>query len=255
MLNFTLDGSTGGTVQEGTEEIPVRVRLPRQNREDLSEVLSLNLQERLTSTGMSHRGIPVSAISDVRLSQYSGGILRENGKRCNEIHAFIPAGTLPATVLKDFKSRLQASGFRLPEGYELKYKGASGEQETAVGNLLAYAVILGTAFVATLILSTNSFRLAFLVCLIALTSVGFSLIALWLSELPLGFMAIIGIIGMKGVAVNDALCVLAAIQANERARLGSLRHIIEVVVDNSRHVVLTTVFDHRRILAALSCRR
>ena len=241
ILSFTLDGSTGGTIQEGTEEIPIRVRFPQQNRKDLNEVLSLNLQERLISTNTSHQGIPVSAISNIRLSQFSGGILRENGERCNEIHAFIPAGTLPATVLKDFKSRLQASGFQLPDGYKLKYKGAAGEQETAIGNLLAYSVILGTAFVATLVFSTNSFRLAFLVCLIALTSVGFSLIALWIAGLPLGFMAIIGIIGMKGVAVNDSLCILAAIQADERARLCSVLRIIDVVVDNSRHVILTTV--------------
>ncbi len=241
VLNLTLDGSTGGTLQEGTEEVPIRVRMAGQYRKDLKEVFSLNLQERLVGTNAPHRGVPMSALSSIRLAQFSGGILRENGQRCNEIHAFIPAGVLPSTVLEDFKSRLKKSGFRLPDGYEIKYKGAAGEQETAIGNLMAYAVILGTAFVATLVLSTNSFRLAFLVCLIAVTSIGFSLIALWVAGLPLGFMAIIGIIGMKGVAVNDSLCVLAAIQADERARLGSISRMIDVVVDNARHVILTTV--------------
>ncbi len=241
ILNFTLDGSTGGTIQEGTEEIPIRVRLPQQNRKDLNEVLSLKLQERLVSTKSSHQGIPVSAISSIRLSQFSGGILRENGERCNEIHAFIPAGTLPATVLKDFKQRLQQSGFQLPDGYKLKYKGAAGEQEAAIGNLMAYAVILGVAFVATLVLSTNSFRLASLVCLIAFTSVGFSIGALWIAGLPFGFMAILGTVAMKGVAVNDSLCILAAIQADERARLGSVARMIEVIFENSRHVFLTSI--------------
>jgi multidrug efflux pump subunit AcrB len=240
ILNFTLDGSTGGTIQEGTEEIPIRVRMPRQNRANLNDVLSLNLQERLVSVNASHQGIPVSAISNLRLSQFSGGILRENGTRCNEIHAFIPAGTLPATVLKAFKHRLNESGFQLPEGYEIKFKGAAGEQETAIGNLMAYVVILGAATIATLVLSTNSFRLAFLVCLIALTSVGFSIGALWLVGLPFGFMAILGTVAMKGVAINDSLCILAAIQADERARLGSVSSIIEVIFENSRHVFLTS---------------
>lgn len=240
-LSLTLDGSTGGTIQEGTEEIPIRVRLPQRNREDLNEVLSLKFQERLVSSSISHQGIPLSAISNIRLSQFSGGILRENGERCNEIHAFIPAGVLPATVLKDFKARLQESGFYLPEGYRLKFKGAAGEQEEAVGNLLVYAIILGVAFVATLVLSTNSFRLAFLVCLIALMSVGFSIGALWLAGLPFGFMAILGTVAMKGVAVNDSLCILAAIQADERARLGSVSRMVEVIFENSRHVFLTTI--------------
>ncbi len=106
---------------------------------------------------------------------------------------------------------------------------------------MAYAVLLGVAFVATLILSTNSFRLASLVCLIALTSVGFSIGALWLAGLPFGFMAILGTVAMKGVAVNDSLCILAAIQADQRARLGSVSRIIEVVFESSRHVFLTSV--------------
>ncbi|MEZ6138524.1 MAG: efflux RND transporter permease subunit [Pirellulaceae bacterium] len=240
ILSLTLDGSTGGTIQEGTEEIPIRVRMPHQKRGDLNNVLSLHLQERLVSTGTSHQGIPVSAISDVRLSQFSGGILRENGKRCNEIHAFIPAGVLPATVLKDFKRRLYESGFELPTGYELKYAGAAGEQETALGNLMAYVVILGVATVATLVLSTNSFRLAFLVCLVAVTSVGFSIAALWFAGLPFGFMAILGTVAMKGVAINDSLCILAAIQADERARLGSISRMVEVIFENARHVFLTS---------------
>lgn len=241
ILNLTLDGATGGTIQEGTEEIPIRVRLPQTQRQDLNEILSLNLQERVVNSNLSHHGIPVSAISDIRLSQYTGGILRENGRRCNEIHAFIPAGTLPAAVLSDFKKRLDASGFRLPDGYEMQFKGAAGEQETAIGNLMVYAVILGVAFVATLVISTNSFRLASLVCLIAFTSIGFSIGALWLAGLPFGFMAIVGTVAMKGVAVNDSLCILAAIQADKRARVGSLTGMIEVIFENSRHVFLTTL--------------
>lgn len=241
MLSFSLDGSTGGTIQEGTEEIPIRVRMPRPSRGNLTEVLSLNLPERLISNNPSHQGIPLSAISKVRLSQFPGGILRENGKRCNEIHAFIPAGTLPATVLKDFKRRLKQSGFQLPDGYELKYKGAAGEQENAVGNLMAFVIILGSATLATLVLATNSFRLTFLVCLIAVASVGFSIGALWLVGLPFGFMAILGTVAMKGVAINDALCILAALREDERTQRGSINRITEIVIQNSRHVFLTSV--------------
>ncbi len=241
VLNNTLDGSTGGTIQEGTEEIPIRVRLPELERGNLNEVVSLNLQERRAGSNSAHLGVPVSAISHIRLAQNAGGILRKNGQRCNEIYAFIPAGVLPSTVLEDFKDRLDASGFQLPVGYEMKFGGAAGEQEAALGNLMTYAVLMGTALVATLVLSINSFRLAALLGVVAFLSVGFSLAALWFSGLPFGFMAIVGSVGMLGVVVNDSLLVLASIQADQRARIGSRLRIVEVVVDNARHVMLTTV--------------
>ncbi len=192
-----------GPCKKVQKKYPFEFGYHDKNRQDLSGVLSLNLQERLTSTNSSHRGIPVRQSLTCDCHSILAAFCVRMERDATRFIAFIPAGTLPATVLKDFKSRLKASGFQLPQGYELKYKGASGEQETCDRQPVGLCCHPRYRFVATLILSTN-LRLAFLVCLIALTSVGFSLIALWLSELPLGFMAIIGIIGMKGVAVNDA---------------------------------------------------
>lgn len=240
-LNDTLNGSTGGSIQEGTEEIPIRVRLSQDKRRDLNEVVSLHLKEQIGSAKLAHQGIPVSAITQTQLAQFSGGILRKNGQRCNEIHAFISAGALPSTVLKDFRARLAESGFQLPDGYSIRFEGAAGEQETALGNLLTYAVLCGTALFTTLVLSINSFRLAILLVLAAFLSVSFSMASLYLAGLPLGFMAIVGIVGMLGVVANDSLIVLASIQADESARRGSTSRIVDVVTDNARHVILTTV--------------
>jgi multidrug efflux pump subunit AcrB len=143
--------------------------------------------------------------------------------------------------LKDFQTRLATSGFELPAGYSLEFGGAAGERNEAVGNLLVYTTVLMTMLVATLILALSSFRLAALVGLVVLFSVGASSGALWSLGYPFGFMAIVGIMGMIGVAVNDSIVVLAALQEKPFSSADRIPAIVDLVVHNTRHVLVTSL--------------
>ncbi|XZE18091.1 efflux RND transporter permease subunit [Pirellulaceae bacterium SH449] len=240
-LNSSLDGDIGGTILEGTEEIPVRVRYTASNRGNLNEILSMEVEGSAHSERANGKRTTLDTISQVSLSLDASAITRINKQRSNEIYAFIPAGELPSTVLNQFKRQLQESEFQLPEGYSLKYLGAAGEQQQALGNLVVYGSILATALVATLVLSLNSFRLASLVGILSLLSVGFSLLALTALKIPFGFMAILGIVGMMGVVVNDSILIISAIRRDAKACAGEIAAMIQVMFENSRHVVVTSV--------------
>lgn len=240
-LSTTLDGVIGGTILEGTEEIPVRVRYTSANRADLNEVLSMEIENGHSLSPNGQARPTLDTISNLMLAQDSSAITRINRQRCNEIHAFIPAGELPSPILRQFKENLEKSGFRLPEGYSMRYLGASGEQEQAIGNLVVYGSVLGTALVATLVLSLNSFRLAGLVFFLSLVSVGFSILSLAVLNLPFGFMAILGIVGMMGVVVNDSILIITAIRRDEKACTGDVGALIQVMFENSRHVLVTSI--------------
>jgi len=94
---------------------------------------------------------------------------------------------------------------------------------------------------ATLVLSFNSFRLAALIAVVAGLSAGMGLLSLWLFDYPFGFMAIIGTLGLIGVAVNDAIVVLAAMREHPQARRGEREAVGGVVLRSTRHVLSTTV--------------
>ncbi len=92
-----------------------------------------------------------------------------------------------------------------------------------------------------LIVSFGSFRLAGLIGVVAAASAGLGLGALWLFDFPFGFMAIAGIMGLVGLAINDAIVVLAAIRRDETARSGDPIAVAGVVREATRHVVATTL--------------
>jgi multidrug efflux pump subunit AcrB len=83
--------------------------------------------------------------------------------------------------------------------------------------------------------------MAALVGVVAVLSVGLGLGALWAMGYPFGFMAIIGTMGLIGVAINDTIVVLAALREDEQARLGRVDAVRDVVVRSSRHVIATTL--------------
>ena len=95
--------------------------------------------------------------------------------------------------------------------------------------------------VSTIILSFRSFRLAALLGVVAVLSVGLGFLAVWLSGFPYGFMAMIGTAGLIGVAINDSIVVLAAIRSRPEAAAGDASAIVDEVMRSSRHIFSTTL--------------
>ena len=250
-LNSALEGITGGSVLESTEELAIRVRIGNDQRADLNQVATFSLLQptmgvnsdpmRQDSDRLAYLGIPLASIADMKLDSDPAGIPRLNGSRMNEVQAFLQAGQLAAGALDDFEIRLAQSNFHLPPGYRMEYGGEAAKRDDAIGNLLANVGVLVVLMIATLVLSFQSFRLAMLIGVIGCLSVGLGMGALWVYGFPFGFMAIIGTMGLMGVAINDSIVVLAAIRGNAAARAGDRIAIREVVVRSSRHIFSTTL--------------
>lgn len=249
-VNSLTEGVIGGSVIEGTEELPVRVRLDRTDSQTLAQLASLEI---LNQTGTANsdgngpisrtafRGIPVSALARFELEPEYGAINHLHSRRMNEIQVYIPAGVLPSSVLSTFQERLDRSDFQIPAGYQLRYGGESAKRDEAVGNLIASVGILMVMMIATLVLSFGSFRIAAIIGFVGMLSAGLGMGSLWIFGYPFGFTAIIGTMGLLGVAINDTIVVLAAIKNDEAARLGNRLAMRNVVNHSTRHIVSTSL--------------
>lgn len=119
--------------------------------------------------------------------------------------------------------------------------GESKERDDAVGNLLSSVGILVVLMVGTLVLSLGSFRLMALIFAVAGLSAGSGFVGLWLFSYPFGFTAIVGIMGLIGLAINTAIIVLTGIGESPAARAGDPQAVQQVVLRNTRHILATTV--------------
>ncbi|WP_121970424.1 efflux RND transporter permease subunit [Leptolyngbya sp. BC1307] len=236
-LNSTLEGTVGGSLREDTEDIPVRVRVGDDVRGDLGAIASTDL----LSPQAGSTTVPLSAVADISLVPDIATIAHYDGQRVNTVQAFLKAGALPDAALTSFRQQLEESNFELPTGYRIEYGGEADARGSAVGNLLASVGVLMILMTATLVLSFNSFAIAGLLAVVAICAVGLAAMALWLFDSIFGFTAILGTLGLIGLAINDSIVVLAALREDPQARIGDVKATVHVVRKATRHVIATTV--------------
>lgn len=240
-LNTTLLGSTGGEILEGTERLPVRVRLNEQgwgSSEDVSNVrLALPAQPGSTEI----QTIPLSALGKPSLVPSQSPISRFEGRRTNVVQGYVRRGILAEEAMKILRADLKANPIEMPLGYTWSEGGSADERAGLVDKLLAPMGLILSALLATIMLTFNSWRLSAIAFFVCICSLGLSLLALALFRYPLGINAMIGVIGSIGVSINAAIIIITALQANAAACLGNAFATRTVVMDSSRHIISTTV--------------
>jgi multidrug efflux pump len=232
-VQMATTGIIGGSILEQTESLPIRVRLGDSSREQATRLGEINL------VSPSGSGIPLSALSYNQVVVSRGDIPRRNGQRVNTIEAYITSGVLPAQILSEVTSKIDA--LRIPAGYHIEVGGESAKRNEAVGNLLSNIVVVITLLLATVVLSFNSFRLTAIILLSALQSAGLGLLAVYVFGYPFGFTVIIGLLGLMGLAINAAIVILAELEDLPQARSGNVELIINTVNSCGRHIGSTTV--------------
>ena len=244
-LDTTLEGAVGGSVLEGTEELPVRVRLGNRDRANLSQISSLDLlatsPRRNSNQNNSLSTVPLDSLGKVQVKPELAQVTHYNGQRVNTVQAFLTAGTLPAEVLSQFQAKLAANNFVLPPGYTYEFGGEAKEKNDALGGLVSTVGVLIIIMIAVLVLSLGSFQLAAIIGIVAIASGGLGIFSVWLFGYPFGFNPIIGTVGLIGIAVNDSIVVLDAISNHPVAKTGNPKAIQQVVLHSTRHIISTTL--------------
>ncbi|MBR9824890.1 MAG: efflux RND transporter permease subunit [Alphaproteobacteria bacterium] len=236
-LRGDLDGVIGGSVLEGIEELPVRIIANDDSRSSLRSVSATPVGAR----GGDVLATPVAALGEVDLEPQVALIPHEEGLRVNKIFAYLDPFTLPSAALASFLESLEEADINLPPGYELQIGGEAEERGDAVGNLLGTAVPLIVLMIGSVVLAFNSFRYGFVILFVAFLSVGLAMFGVWLFGTPLGFNAIVGSMGLMGLAINGAIVVLSALKTDPAARALEAGAVEQSVTESTRHILSTTM--------------
>ncbi|WP_308918065.1 efflux RND transporter permease subunit [Jannaschia sp. LMIT008] len=243
-LESALTGTIGGSMVEGAEELPVRVRLGDDRRADPAAVRDMPILPpgaAAAAAAGAFPALPLSAIADLAVVPGEGTVTRRNGERVNVVQGFLLRGVLPEEALAGVRTAMDEAGFALPPGLRLEVGGDSDARASTLDNLIAPLGLIVTLSVAVVVLTFGSFRLAGVALVVAGLSAGLSMLALAVFDYPFGINAIIGLIGSIGVSINAALIVMTALQKDADAAIGDPDAMADVVMASSRHIVSTTI--------------
>lgn len=243
-LDSRLEGATGGSIIEASEELAVRVRAGDKGRGSVGAIASLDLTLPPGAGQPVQRdtaGIPVSALGELKLVPSETAIHRRNGERINTVQGFVERNVLPEQALQLVQQRISESGLVMPAGYRLELGGDSDARDETLRNLLGPVSLIIALTIAAIFLTFGSYRLSAVTGMVAIMSMGLSLLALAIFRYPFGIQAVIGVIGSIGVSINAAIIILTALQANAGAMRGDLAEMANVVSGQSRHIISTTL--------------
>ncbi|MFH1782414.1 MAG: efflux RND transporter permease subunit, partial [Candidatus Omnitrophota bacterium] len=126
-------------------------------------------------------------------------------------------------------------------GYSVKY---GGEQEETLDSLMSLLKAFFYAFLIIYLILASSFR-SIVQPFIVMLAIPFGLIgviiAFILHGLPFSFMAILGIVGLNGIVVNDSIVLVDFINKLRREGIDRKHSIIKAGQMRLRPVLLTTI--------------
>ncbi|MFN4081658.1 MAG: efflux RND transporter permease subunit [Saprospiraceae bacterium] len=200
-------GKEAGKYRDGNDEIPINIRLERDQRQNINAVENLNIVFRDMNMGGILRSVPMASLSEVRYGNTYGGIRRKNQERMV---------TLSSNVLSDYNpnevvAKVQAATaqFRSPVPADRVRIGFGGEQEeqAEASAFLGRSLLLSLGLILLILITQfNSVGKT----LIILTEVIFSIVGvlLGLAIFNMDFSIVmmgIGIVALAGIVVRNGI--------------------------------------------------
>ncbi|WP_111412520.1 efflux RND transporter permease subunit [Billgrantia lactosivorans] len=220
------------TWRAGRDPAPLLVRAPEGER------FSVEGLEGLRLAAADGRSVPLGEIASLATAWRPAVIQHRGLRRMTAVLAEVADGWTYDGVLGEILPRLDA--LELPAGVSYAVGGAAesaGDANTALFQTLPFGGLLLVIF---LLAQFNSFRQLAIV----LTTVPLSIIGvvpgLWLTGQPFGFTAILGVVALVGIVVNNAIVLIDLMNANRRQGFGVAEAVVTAVARRTRPVLLTT---------------
>lgn len=220
------------TWRVGRDPAPLLIRSPEGERFPSAGLEGLRL------TAEDGQTVPLGEVATLHTGWQPAVILHRDLRRMTAVLAEVADGYTYAGVLDGLLPRLDA--LELPAGVSYAVGGAAesaGEANTALFRTLPVGGLLLVVF---LLAQFNSFRQM----VIVLTTVPLAMVGvipgLWLTGQPFGFTALLGVIALVGIVINNAIVLIDVMNANREAGLPLDEAVIGAVARRIRPVLLTT---------------
>ena len=200
-LNTYFSGLHLTRYREGDREIPVILRLPKDQRQSLETVYAAFVEG-------YDRKVPLDAIAKFEVRHEPTLLTRYQRERSIWIQARPEPGIQAREVIAALEPKVREIEKEMPAGYHIQNGGID---EEAVRGERANNVALGIGMalvILCLVVQYNSAVKPLLILLTVPLSVIGGMLGLWLRGIPLGFMETLGFLALFGTVLNAAILLI-----------------------------------------------
>ncbi len=232
--NFTAGKYSGKFLDDDGRELKIWIRFDENTSFVLDDIRNMPLK--------SSRGtiLRVRDVADIKEIQSIGNIRRFNRMRETRVVANVDYRvTTPYEANNKLKEKLGNIEDEFP-GYTLEFKGEKEEQDKAFFDVMIAFLTAVTLIYVILGIQFNSFGQPLIIMVtLPFAFIGVA-IGLFISNLPLSLMAVISLVALAGIVVNDSIILVDFI--NTLSQHKSRREaLVEAGSKRLRPIILTTV--------------
>lgn len=227
-------GYTVSKMKAPERQIDIVLRLVEDERTGVESIAGLQFTS--SSTGQRSR---LDEFAKVRLEPDYSVIERRDRLRTIKISAFLQPGTLASEVVKKQKPAIESQ--EMPRGYFVKYGGEAESSGDAMADLAPLALGGVAALFLLLSFQFTSVRVGLAIYLtLPMAFIG-AILGMFVMRQSLGFMAILGIVSLAGIVVNNAIILIEFIQENMAEGKDATEAIKAAGVVRFSPIMLTTI--------------
>nr|MEA2798137.1 hypothetical protein [Phenylobacterium sp.] len=227
-------GNVATQIQSGANLADVRVWTPPAVRARTDQMGALMLK----SPADGHI-FPLSRIASLRVVNGQAEIARENMRRMDAVTARVE-GRDTGSAAKEVQAVVAKAGL-LPAGVTFEMGGLFAEQQSAFrGMALVFAAAVAAVFVLLLVIY-ESFRIAITILLMPLTAASAVAIGLWLTQVELNIMALMGTTMILGIATEVAIFYFTEYEALLEEGMDPDQALVQAGVNRLRPIAMTTL--------------
>ncbi len=223
-------------LQRGPDEVKVKIRYPRNERDSFAQLKSIQIRLNDNSE------IPFTEIADIEMKRGPAKITRQRGMRQIKVTADVdqtkvPGGKIAAQLKEDFLPQLLA---KFP-GITHSLEGQQQERRESMQDLtIGFTFSLFGIFAVLSIVFGSYIQPLIIMCVIPFGYIG-AVIGHWALGYPLTMMSMFGIVALSGIVVNDSLVLIARINTNIKNGLDPLQAVEAGGVERFRAIILTSI--------------
>ncbi|WP_018084625.1 efflux RND transporter permease subunit [Desulfurispora thermophila] len=231
-VRTAFDGQVVSRLRTGEDEVDIRLMFPAQYRLDPNRLAGLMLN---TPTGAK---VAVGEVADISVQDAPQTIMRYNQSRLLNVEAEI-AGRPLGDVNRDVQALMK--GIKLPPGYTYEISGEAQEMQESFGNLfLALLLSVVLVYMVMAFLFESLFYPFVIMFSLPPTIVGV-VVGLLLTGYHLSVVALIGLIMLVGIVVNNAIVLVDYINKLRRQGMERNQAIMQAGPVRLRPILMTTL--------------
>ena len=232
-LNGIVEGSTATKIRDSIYLVDVIGRAEDSERGSIETLKNLQLPS------ASGKSVPLSAIAKFRYELEQPLIGRRNRIPTIIVKAAVIGSTQPATIVEQLKPEVDKFTSALPVGYRVEIGGSVESSADSQGPIVAVAPLMLFAMATILMIQLQSFSRLFLVFAVAPLALIGVVAALLLSNAPMGFVAILGVLALVGILIRNSVILVVQIEDLRTEGVPPWRAVVEATEQRMRPIMLT----------------